>query len=319
MKSYKLILAAALISISASARIKVSDFPAETKVLAHIDLNSLYSSKTGDLIKETMDKKSTRKLDSFKALSGIDLMKDIDSIFLVGSDEGKDSGAIYASGRFDVQKLTTILSGNDSFKSESCGSHRILSWSDGEDLKHGCFVDSGLAIASENIVTLRKALAVIDGTGAKLSSNSPFVFIIKRQPTRFISVAAHKVSNMAEVAPQLQMLQQAESLTFSVDQASAESAGLLLNAAAKTPTAEAAQQMGAMIMGLQAMMMMQAAQNPEVAEIAKNFKSEVNETTIKLSLKITEAQLRKQIAEGQKKANAPEPPDEAAVPPPAVQ
>ena len=320
MKSYKLILAAALISLSASARIKISDFPAETKILAHIDLKSLYSSKTGDLIKGSIDEKSNRKLDSFKALSGIDLMQDIDSIFFVGGDDGKDSGIIYASGRFDVKKLTAILGGNDSFKSEPYGSHQILTWADEEEVKHGCFVDPGLAIVSENLEALKKALAVIDGKGAKLSSSSPFATIIKSKPNRFVSVAAHKVAGMAEAAPQLQMLQQAESLVLSVNQPSADRADLLLNAAVKTAKAEEAQQMGAMIMGLQAMMMMQAAQNPEVAEIAKNFKSEVNETTIKLSLKITEAQLKKQIAEGIKKANQPEPPDEAvAPPPPAVQ
>jgi len=52
-------------------------------------------------------------------------------------------------------------------------------------------------------------------------------------------------------------------------------------------------------------MMMQASQNPEVAALAQGFKSEVNDTNISMSLKITEAQLRKQIADGIKKANAP--------------
>ncbi|MDA3924850.1 MAG: hypothetical protein PF904_09150 [Kiritimatiellae bacterium] len=312
MKSYKLIIAAALISLSASAQIKSSDFPAELKILAHLDMKSLYSSKTGDLIKETMDEKSNRKMDSFKALSGIDVMKDLDSIYFAGIGEGEGSGVIYASGRFDTKKLTSILGGNNGFKSEACGSHQIITWVDDEETHHGCFVNPSLAIASDNVDSLKKALAAIDGTGAKLSEESPFASIVKNQPNRFASVAAFKVSGMAETIPQLSMLKQAEAMVLSINQTSSENADLLIKASLKTANAEAAQQMGAMVMGLQAMMMMQAAQNPEIAALAQNFKSEIKDTNISMSLKITEAQLRKQIAEGMKKANAPKPMDGAA-------
>ena len=66
--------------------------------------------------------------------------------------------------------------------------------------------------------------------------------------------------------------------------------------------------MGAMIQGIQAMMMMQAAQNPEVAQLAQNFKVVTNGTKIKMSLKLSEEQLKKQIADGMKKASQPKPP-----------
>jgi len=314
MKSYKLILTAALISLSAAAQVKVSDFPAEMQFLAHIDLKTLVNSKTGDLLRQTMDDKTNRKIESFKALSGIDMMKDIDSIFILGDAEGKGSGVVYASGRFDVKKLTAILGGNDTFKSEPCGAHQILSWTDKEKVSHGCFVNPGLALASDNIDALKKSLAVIDGTGKKLDPASPFAGIIKNQPNRFASVVADKVSGMAETAPQLAMLKQADSLAFSIGQVSAEKADLLLNANLSTATLEQAQQMGAMVMGLQAMMMMQAAQNPEVAAMAQNFKSEVAEKKITMSLKITEEQLKKQIADAIRKANKPQLPGELGDP-----
>lgn len=314
MKSYRLILATALISLSAIAQVKVTDFPADTKMLAHIDMKSLVNSKVGDLIKASMDEKTNRKLDSFKAISGIDVMKDLDSIFILGGAEGQGSGMLYASGRFDIKKLTAILGGNDTFKSEPFGAHQILSWSDNEQVKHGCFINPTLAVIADDITGLKKCLSAIDGKGDRLAPTSPLASVVKSQPNRFASIFASKLDLVADAAPQLAMLKQANELELNIGQASAEQADLLLNATVSTATLEQAEQMGAMMMGLQALMMIQAQQNPEVAAMAQNFKSEVNEKKVTMDLKITADQLKKQLAEAMKKANAPKPQAEPVAP-----
>lgn len=317
MKSYTIIFAAALIAISASAQVKVTDFPADMSFMAHINIKSLSNSKTGDLIKESMDEKSKRKMDSMQALSGIDLMTDLDSVYILGGSDGSKSGLIYATGRFDDKKLTTILGGNDTFKSEPFGSHNIMSWADKDKTHYGSFINSGFIVASDNLDQMKKALSLIEGKGEALASDSPFAAMIPAKHNRFATLAAKNVKGIAATNPQLQMLKQANSLVLNISQASDEKADLLLNAAVSAADPETAQQMGAMIQGIQAMMMMQAAQNPEVAQLAQNFKIETKETKIKMSLKLTEEQLKKQIAKGMKKANAPKPP-EGAMPPPAT-
>lgn len=304
MKSYRLILAAALLSLSVIAEVKVSDFPADTKMLAHIDMKSLVNSKVGDLIKAAMDEKTNRKLESFKAMSGIDVMKDLDSIFVLGGAENKGGGVLYASGRFDIKKLTAILGGNDTFKSELDGTHQILSWSDNDQKKYGCFINPTLAVLADDLTALKKSLAVIDGKGARLTSTSPLASVVKSQPNRFASLYANKLDVVAESVPQLAMLKQANTLELSVGQASAEQADVLLNAAVSTATSEQAQQMGALVMGAQALLMIQAQQNPEMAALAQNFKSEVNDKKITMNLKVTADQLKKQLADAMKKSSA---------------
>ena len=131
MKSCKYILAAALLAASTvTAQVKTSYFPADMKLLAHIDMKRLVSSRTGDLILGSMDEKSQRKMDSLTALSGIEMKKDLDSLYFLSADGGEHSGVVYATGRFDVKKLTTILGGNDGFKSEAFGPNNILTWTD---------------------------------------------------------------------------------------------------------------------------------------------------------------------------------------------
>jgi len=309
MKSYKFILAAALLAVSTvTAQIKTSYFPADLKLLAHIDMKRLASSRTGDLILGAMDERSQRKMDSLTALSGIEMKKDLNSLYILSTGEGKKSGMVYATGRFDVPKLTTILGGNDGFKSEAFGPNKILTWTDNDKTHHGSFVNNGLVIGSDNIDQLKKALTLVQGKGESLSAESPLAKIIPGKDKRFLSFAAYDVGKVAEAAPQMQMLKDAKSVFFSIDQAAADKADVMLNAAVSAANLEKAQQMSTMIQGIQAMMMMQAAQNPEVAQLAKNFKVVTNGTKIKMNLKLSEEQIKKQIAKGMKKASTPEPP-----------
>ncbi len=307
MKLHTLILATTIASLTATAQIKVSHFPADTKLLLHLDMKQLANSKSGELLQGSMDDKSRRKADAFKAISGVDFMKDLDSLYIASSGGKKNTGVIYALGRFDVAKLTAILGGNDSFKSEPFGSRTILSWTDDEKTRHGCFVNPGLAVVSDTMESLKRCLGLIDGQGDSLAAASPFAAIIPAKANRFVSLAAHDVDSFSgdNENPQLQMLKQAKSLVFAVDQAAAGAADLLLTAALSTADTETAQQMGMMMQGIQAMMMMQAAQNPEVAALAQNFKVETQDTKIRLSLKLTEDQLRKQLQEGMKKIGQP--------------
>ena len=325
MKKSMFILTAALLSLTSLAEVKVTHFPADTKLLVHLDVKRLVNSKTGDLLKESMDDKSRRKMDSFKALSGIDFMRDLDSVYVMGTGGEKDKGAVYATGRFDVNKLTAILGGNDDFKSEPFGAHNILTWTDKGETHHGCFVNSGLAVASDNMDVLKNCLGLLDGKGESLAADSAFAAIVPGQANRFVSLAAHDVDSLASAGSsesgqpgkpnQLQMLQSAKSLIFCVDQTTADRADLMLRAAVSAADVEKAQQLAAMAQGIQAMMMMQAAENPEVAKLAQSFSVQSEETKVKMSFKLTEEQLRKQIEEAKKKA-ADRPAGEEDVPPP---
>jgi hypothetical protein len=99
MKLHNLIATTVLLgNLSVTAQIKISNFPASSRVLARIDVKQLANSKTGELFKNSMDKKATRKLNALTAISGIDFMQDIDAVFISSSGEGQPDGAIYAEG-----------------------------------------------------------------------------------------------------------------------------------------------------------------------------------------------------------------------------
>ncbi|MFO7936259.1 MAG: hypothetical protein R6V06_01460 [Kiritimatiellia bacterium] len=301
MKRITLLLTAILIAASSNAQVKPSYIPADTMLLAHIDIKQLMNSKTGNLISESADEITQRKLDSFTAISEIDIKKDFDSLYFVSSDGGEHTGLFYVTGRFDVEKLTTILGGNEGFSSEPFGSGNILRWEDNGEAHYGSFVNNELLVASDDPARLKKALSLVEGKGEALSPKSPLAKIIPEKNNRFMSFAAYNVDGISKTAPQLQMLKRAKSVFFSIDQMSADRADVLLGAAISAADAQTAQQLSSMIQGFQSMMMMQASQNPEVARLAQNFKMASKNNTITMSLKLTEQQLRKQIADGIKK------------------
>ena len=314
-QSILLIIIAIGLTLNASAQLKAAHFPAESSYLVHINVAQLAKSKTGALLKASMDEKTNRKIDALGAMSDIDLMQDIDSIYFAGLGAQPDSGTLYATGRFDVNKLTTILGGNEGFSSEQYGKYKILNWSHEDTAYHGCFVNPGLVVVSSDAGSTKKSLDLFDGKGAALQAESDLANVIAAKPNRFLALIASDMSGLPSEnqPPQLQMFKQARGLSLFVDQSSADKADVLLSAVVTAADMESAQQLGMMLQGFQAMMMMQAQQNPEVAALAQNFKIAPQDKQVKMSLLVNEAQLKKQIEKAALKRDDPD----AA--PPAIQ
>ncbi len=285
---------AACVATGVQAQVKARHFPADAKWVLHLDLKALNEAPMGQFLRQAMDAESARGLASLKAMSGIDLTNDVDSLVVCGKGDAQAGGVMYAYGRFNIQKLTAIAGGAKEFQNKAFGERSLLSWRDKGKRTTLCFADPTLAVMSQDERLVQEAVGIIDGQAAGMGANGPFAKVLAHKKGRFLAVQANNLAALAGANVQLQLLKQAEALMLEVGQTPGAN-GLDCALAVKAPTPEMAQQLNQAAMGLQALFQLQASQNPEMAAVAQGVKVGLQDTYVTVNLQVTEEMLQKQI------------------------
>ena len=289
------------------AQIKPQHFPADVKWVLHLDLKALNASCMGDFIRRSMDEQALRGLTSLKAMSGIDMTNDVDSLVVCGKGAAEAGGVMYAYGRFNMQKLTAVASGAKDYQNKVFGERSLLSWSDKGKRNNLCFIDPTLVVMSQEEGLVQEAVNLIDGKAKGMEAGRSFAKMLTHKKGRFLAVQANNLAALAGANPQLQLFKQAEALLLEVGQMGGGANGLDCALVLKAANAQMAQQMNQAAMGLQALFQLQAAQNPDAAELAQNTQVGMQDDYVTVNLKLPEALLQKQIQgriDQQKRARA---------------
>jgi len=267
-------------------------FPADAKWMLHLDLKALNASPMGRFARESLGAEGQRRLAALKAMSGIDLTNDVDSVVVCGRGDTRAGGLLYAYGRFDIAKLTAIAGGGKAFQNKALGERSVLSWLDRGKRTNLCFIDPTLAVMSQDEALIEEAVARIDGKKPGLGAGQGFANILAHNKNRFFAFQATDLAALAGTNPQFQLFKQAEALLLEIGQTSGAN-GLDCALALKTPNAETAQQMNQAAMGLQALVMLQAAQNPDAAALAQGVTVTLKDTYVTVNLKLSKETLEK--------------------------
>jgi hypothetical protein len=290
----KLLVLAVCVATGAQAQIKTQHFPADAKWVLHLDVKALTESAMGQFLRQAMDEEAQRGLTALKAMCGIDLTNDVDSLVVCGKGDAQAGGVIYAYGRFDVQKLTAVAGGAKEFQNKAVGERSLLSWSDKGKRTSLCFIDPTLAVMSQDEGLVQEAMKIIDGKTAGLGDDGPFGNVLSHHKGRFLAVQANNLPAFAGTNTQLLLFKQAEALMLEIGQMPGAN-GLDCALAVKAATPEQAQQMNQAALGLQAIFQLQASQNPDVAAVAQGVKVGMQNNIVTVNLSLTEAMLKKQI------------------------
>ena len=294
------------VAAPALAQLKAAHFPADAKWVMHVDLKALNEAPMGQFLRQALDEEARRRLGALKASSGIDAEKDIDSLVVCGKGATQAGGLMYAYGRFDVQKLTAIAGGAKQFQNKALGERSLLSWSDKGKRTHLCFIDPTLIVMSQDEQLVQEAVGLIDGRAKGLAAGSSLARLLSHKPGRFVALQANNLAELAGANPQMQLFKQAEAAQLEIGQMAGAN-GLACSLALKAPNAETAQQLNQAAMGLQALALLQASQNPDAAELAQSVKVSLQETFLTVDLTLPETLIRKQLqarAEQRKAAQA---------------
>ena len=269
-------------------------FPADAKWAMHLDLKALNASPLGRSVRASLGAEAQRGLAALKAMSGIDLTNDVDSVVLCGKGDARAGGVLYAYGRFDIAKLTAIAGGGKAFQNKALGERSVLSWLDRGKRANLCFIDPTLAVMSQDEALIGEAVARIDGQKPGLGAGQGFANILAHNKNRFFAFQATDLAALAGTNPQFQLFKQAEALLLELGQTGGAN-GLDCTLALKAPNAETAQQMNQAAMGLQAIVMLQAAQNPDAAALAQGVTVALKDTYVTVNLQLPEETLEKLV------------------------
>lgn len=263
------------------------DLPAGTKWILSLDLRSAQASPLVTELTEKIDPAKRRsaqaKIAAFKALFGIDLLKDIQDVVVAGSGSSDKGGVAFIYASLDAERLTTILAGNSTFTSSDYSGLKLLSWLDDSDKKqkYGSFARPGLFIISDNKPALCEALDVLSGKAAGLSADSPLRPAFASDGA-FLTVMAVDVPSVVGEQPKAQALRQAQALCLRISAAQPETLSATLAVQATSP--DTALQIRQALTGIQALVLLRAAEEPEQAAIAQLAKIAGEGSSVSMTL-----------------------------------
>ena len=289
-----LVCAQALMAGVASTK----DLPADTKWVLRLDLQSAQASP---LVTELVGKiapakrqQAQAKIAAFKALFGIDLLKDIQEVVVAGNGSADKGGAAYIYGSLDAARLTTILAGNATFSSSDYNGLKLLSWTDDNDKKQkfGSFIRPGLTVMSDKKEAVTAALDVLSGKVAGLAAGSSLKGAFANGGA-FLTVVAEDVPSIIGEQPKGQALRQAQSLCLNI---SAPQPDLLsASLAVKASSDETAQQIRQALTGIQALALLRAAEAPEQATLAQLAKINGEGSSVSIALDLPKSAIENAI------------------------
>ncbi len=304
MKPTLLILGAALCLQSVQTRAsELKEFPSQTHWVLRVDFKAAQASPLVNYIASQMDAnkrvEAQNKLAAFKAIFGFDPLKDIDQLVIAGNGNAEKGGVAYIYGTFDAQRLTTILAGSKNFASADHDGVAMLSWVDEKDNKAKClaFAKPGLALLSSSPAALAEALDVLAGKQAGLAPDSPLSDAFARAPQNMLSLHAFDIAAIVGQTPKAEMLKQAQALSLRVQAVNADTLEATLSVTAATD--ETALKIHQAVMGIQALMMLQADAKPEAATLASLAQINSNGRTVSVTLKLPKAVIENAVAERQ--------------------
>lgn len=271
------------------------DFSAQTRWLLAVDVKAANASPVMKFITDTIDaKKRTQaeaKLASIEAMFGINLLDDIDHLVIAGNGSADKGGVAYVYGKFNVQRLTTILAGSKQYESVKHNGVAVQTWLDENDNKKKsiAFPTPNLALISNAAVSIEEALDVLAGEKPGLPASSPLGKTLSRDSGNLLSISAFNLASIVGAAPNAEVLRQAEALRLTVRSQGEEA--LVADLAVTAANDATAQQIHQAFLGIQAISMLRSAEAPESAALASQVKVTSQDRTISVTLNMPKAMI----------------------------
>jgi len=293
---------AQVLSLHAAA---LKDFPSETKWMLNLDMKAAQASPIINFIVDRIDpskrQDAQNKLAAIRAMFGIDLIKDIDQLIMAGTGNAEKGGVAYVYGKFDVQRLSTILAASKNFTTDAYGNFTVMGWNDGKQ-KYISFAKPGLAMLSNSKPVLTDALDVFEGKKQGLASDSVFKSTLLGTGHDLLTIQAVDVSSIAGEQPKAMALKQAQALSLHVSASKPDALDASLSVTAASD--ETAQQIQQALMGIQALALLRAGESPEPATLASLAKISCQSRTVSVAITLPQNMIETAIRQREERKAA---------------
>ncbi len=288
-----------MISVGASAAPFPSRaIPSEARWWLHWDVEAWNRTVPGQtflgLLKQ---EEAERKLAAFKAVFGFDPRTDIAGITLCGAGR---HGAVILQGRFDRERILTLLKAADGYSETSTGNHVIYSWLDekkkdkgnGQRKRiYGAFHGVSTVILSEYESVVQMVLDTLDG-------RHPAVQLARTDEAAVGGFLYGMATELpAETRPNAH-LPGAQNVRLWVGEIGGQ---IRCHVSATMASEEKAAQLQKVLEGLRAMAMLNAEQDPRAARWAQSLVVETSGSRISAQLEVPSEDVAQAIREGAQK------------------
>ena len=275
-----------LVCESGASTLQKSIIPEDADWVIHFDLEKFSSTQFGDQLLNNenifgLTQKNARFHDQFQ----IDILKDIKGFTVYGSGKDEENTVVCLRGNFDQAYLLGLLAEEDSHKEIQHGNFTIHTWNYHEA---GVFVDDNFTLIAHDVTVIRKALDVIAGKKANITTSSLMSTMNEIPPNVFFTALARDISELAEHGSDVFIFKKTESALFTLEEGK-EYINLRLNFTVKT--LEDAKNMESVIRGLisLAKMQMEEAQRDILLPLEGiNISAEGKRIRVELSYPIQE-------------------------------
>lgn len=276
--------------------IEARGFSAQTRWVLTLGLPAAHASPmlafAADQIDAAKRQEAERKLAAVEAMFGLNLKKDFDHIVIAGNGDASKGGVAYVYGRFDTQRLTTILAGSSDYSTSNHYGTVIQSWRDNFDKKKKClaFAKPGLALIADQVEPLVNALDVLATRRPGLPANSALRAAFSPSAGDVLTLYIMDLPAVVGTQPNAQALRQATSLSLRIGTPDEET--LEASLAVTATNTQTAQQVYQALMGIQALAMLRAAEEPETAALATQIGITCEGSEVKVSFGVSKTQLQ---------------------------
>jgi len=225
--------------------IPASVVPENARWVAHLDMEKFVATSLyGYLDKGAAFEIRSRDINRWLKM---DLPKDVTGVTVFGLDDSKDQAVVVVAGKFDKERLMTLLDLAEDHKEEPYGAYTV--YSTGED-GFGAFINDNLVVLSEKRPALEKVLDTAAGKVKDFAKSTLSASLREVPSGAFFSGAMPELSRLGQEVGGSRLLEKASGIFFMAQETKDN---LLVRLQLTADSADNAKNMADIVQGLVAM------------------------------------------------------------------
>ena len=243
------LLVAALVAVALflvlpvwSGTVPASIVPDGARYVAHLDMEKFVGTK----LYEYLDKDGRFEINSHDIgrLLKLDLARDVTGVTIFGAGAGEKDAVIAVAGRFEKERLLTILSLDDDPREYAYGGNTIYSKGHNE---YGAFVNDGLIVLAENRAAVEKVLDTAAGKAKNFASSKLNALLKDVSSGAFLSGVVEDLGELGGEIRRSRFVEKARGMFF---QAQEKGDSFQFRAQVTSDSPESAKDMADIVQGL---------------------------------------------------------------------
>ncbi len=283
---------AAVVTQVMAGQYKSSDISSDAKWVVHADLAQLRATQFGGHLLEKMRSEDAQnRFAAFQAIFNFDPRTDLDGLTLYGYGKTKQKdGVLIAKGRFDGERLVTLVKANETYEPHSLGGFTVHSWIDKKEAakaavqgcdpkrSYGCVYADGVILISDSCENVGKAIEVLAGRATSLQQENPLGI---QPPAAGFLTATAITSKMKNVDPKAAILKRANGLSLSLGEVDGLMSGTFVLDA---HDARAVTNLKKIVDGMIGLALLNEETNPGAAKLAEAASVQLTGTRLQITL-----------------------------------